>query len=171
MWEYANGIDESMVEYIRDNPKSISSSTVLPYDYKNLDQIYAVFKSLVDDVVRRLKNSHMFTNTVGVGIKYKDLSKISKQKKLDNSTDDIDYIYKMVVSLFNELYDKETGVRALSVSLNDLDLVKKRQLSIFDKDFDIKTSNNDNKINEIIDSLEKKYGKNLLDFGSNKLSI
>lgn len=170
MWEYANGIDESMVEYIRDNPKSISSSTVLPYDYKNLDQIYAVFKSLVDDVVRRLKNSHMFTNTVGVGIKYKDLSKISKQKKLDNSTDDIDYIYKMVVSLFNELYDKETGVRALSVSLNDLDLVKKRQLSIFDKDFDIKTSNNDNKINEIIDSLEKKYGKNLLDFGTNKFS-
>lgn len=170
MWEYANGIDESMVEYIRDNPKSISSSTVLPYDYKNLDQIYAVFKSLVDDVVRRLKNSHMFANTVGVGIKYKDLSKISKQKKLDNSTDDIDYIYKMVVSLFNELYDKETGVRALSVSLNDLDLVKKRQLSIFDKDFDIKTSNNDNKINEIIDSLEKKYGKNLLDFGSNKFS-
>ena len=170
MWEYANGIDESMVEYIRDNPKSISSSTVLPYDYKNLDQIYAVFKSLVDDVVRRLKNSHMFTNTVGVGIKYKDLSKISKQKKLDNSTDDIDYIYKMVVSLFNELYDKETGVRALCVSLNDLDLVKKRQLSIFDKDFDIKTSNNDNKINEIIDSLEKKYGKNLLDFGTNKFS-
>lgn len=170
MWEYANGIDESMVEYIRDNPKSISSSTVLPYDYKNLDQIYAVFKSLVDDVVRRLKNSHMFANTVGVGIKYKDLSKISKQKKLDNSTDDIDYIYKMVVSLFNELYDKETGVRALSVSLNDLDLVKKRQLSIFDKDFDIKTSNNDNKINEIIDSLEKKYGKNLLDFGTNKFS-
>ena len=170
MWEYANGIDESMVEYIRDNPKSISSSTVLPYDYKNLDQIYAVFKSLVDDVVRRLKNSHMFANTVGVGIKYKDLSKISKQKKLDNSTDDIDYIYKMVVSLFNELYDKETGVRALSVSLNDLDLVKKRQLSIFDKDFDIKTSNNDNKINEIINSLEKKYGKNLLDFGTNKFS-
>ena len=170
MWEYANGIDESMVEYIRDNPKSISSSTVLPYDYKNLDQIYAVFKSLVDDVVRRLKNSHMFTNTVSVGIKYKDLSKISKQKKLDNSTDDIDYIYKMVVSLFNELYDKETGVRALSVSLNDLDLVKKRQLSIFDKDFDIKTSNNDNKINEIINSLEKKYGKNLLDFGTNKFS-
>ena len=170
MWEYANGIDESMVEYIRDNPKSISCSTVLPYDYKNLDQIYAVFKSLVDDVVRRLKNSHMFTNTVGVGIKYKDLSKISKQKKLDNSTDDIDYIYKMVVSLFNELYDKETGVRALSVSLNDLDLVKKRQLSIFDKDFDIKTSNNDNKINEIINSLEKKYGKNLLDFGTNKFS-
>lgn len=170
MWEYANGIDESMVEYIRDNPKSISSSTVLPYDYKNLDQIYAVFKSLVDDVVRRLKNSHMFTNTVSVGIKYKDLSKISKQKKLDNSTDDIDYIYKMVISLFNELYDKETGVRALSVSLNDLDLVKKRQLSIFDKDFDIKTSNNDNKINEIINSLEKKYGKNLLDFGSNKFS-
>ena len=170
MWEYANGIDESMVEYIRDNPKSISSSTVLPYDYKNLDKIYAVFKSLVDDVVRRLKNSHMFANTVGVGIKYKDLSKISKQKKLDNSTDDIDSIYKMVVSLFNELYDKETGVRALSVSLNDLDLVKKRQLSIFDKDFDIKTSNNDNKINEIIDSLEKKYGKNLLDFGTNKFS-
>ena len=170
MWEYANGIDESMVEYIRDNQKSISSSTVLPYDYKNLDQIYAVFKSLVDDVVRRLKNSHMFTNTVSVGIKYKDLSKISKQKKLDNSTDDIDYIYKMVVSLFNELYDKETGVRALSVSLNDLDLVKKRQLSIFDKDFDIKTSNNDNKINEIINSLEKKYGKNLLDFGTNKFS-
>lgn len=170
MWEYANGIDESMVEYIRDNPKSISSSTVLPYDYKNLDQIYAVFKSLVDDVVRRLKNSHMFTNTVSVGIKYKDLSKISKQKKLDNSTDDIDYIYKMVISLFNELYDKETGVRALSVSLNDLDLVKKRQLSIFDKDFDIKTSNNDNKINEIINSLEKKYGKNLLDFGTNKFS-
>ena len=42
MWEYANGIDNSEVESERGNPKSISTSVVLPYDYTNINEIKKV---------------------------------------------------------------------------------------------------------------------------------
>ena len=35
MWEFANGIDNSEVSYIEHDAKSISASTVLPYNYNN----------------------------------------------------------------------------------------------------------------------------------------
>ena len=108
----------------------------------------------------------MYVNTVGIGIKYSNWSKISKQRKLENSTDDINFIKKIVLELFNELYDKELGIRSLSVSLNDLDLIQRKQLSIFDKNYNVK--NDSQKINTVIVDIEKKFGKNLLDFGSNK---
>ena len=166
MWEFANGIDNSLVEYVKDNPKSISASTVLPYDYKNIDQIYDVFNYLIEETYNKLKRSKMYVNTVGIGIKYSNWSKISKQRKLVNSTDDINFIKKIVLELFNELYDKELGIRSLSVSLNDLDLIQRKQLSIFDKNYNVK--NDSQKINTVIVDIEKKFGKNLLDFGSNK---
>ncbi len=166
MWEFANGIDNSLVEYVKDNPKSISASTVLPYDYKNIDQIYDVFNYLIEETYNKLKRSKMYVNTVGIGIKYSNWSKISKQRKLENSTDDINFIKKIVLELFNELYDKELGIRSLSVSLNDLDLIQRKQLSIFDKNYNVK--NDSQKINTVIVDIEKKFGKNLLDFGSNK---
>ena len=57
MWEYANGIDESAVEYKKRDAKSISSSTVLPYNYTNKDDIYKVFKMLSMDVGKNCINT------------------------------------------------------------------------------------------------------------------
>jgi len=133
MWKYANGIDDSKVEHLYESPKSISNSTVLPYDYKDISKLYEVLQMLTNQTVKRLQNVHMYTNTIGIWVKYSDLSKKSVQKKISNSTNEFDVIYNYVITLFNSVYNEEKdAIRSLCVSLNDLNEVKIIQLSIFD---------------------------------------
>ena len=79
MWEYANGIDNSEVESERGNPKSISTSVVLPYDYTNLDEIKNTLLNLSKDTGRRLRYKKMYAGNVSIWIKYHDFTKLSKQ--------------------------------------------------------------------------------------------
>lgn len=167
MWEYANGIDNSNVEYLYENPKSISNSTVLPYDYRNMESLHEVLKELCKHTIKRLNEVGMYTNNVGIWVKYSNMEKKSIQKKLENSTNDFDIIYKQVIELFSSIYDEENdAVRSLCVSLNDLDEKKRIQLSIFDKVKDnLRNDRQDEKINKVIDEMKAKYGKDLIKIG------
>ena len=60
MWEYANGIDNSDVESDYGNPKSISSSVVLPYNYSNIQDIYKILRELSMDVGKRLRKNKLY---------------------------------------------------------------------------------------------------------------
>lgn len=167
MWEYANGIDNSNVEYLYENPKSISNSTVLPYDYRNMESLHEVLKELCMHTIKRLNEVGMYTNNVGIWVKYSNMEKKSIQKKLENSTNDFDTIYKQVIELFSNIYNEENdAVRSLCVSLNDLDEKKRIQLSIFDKVKDnLRNDRQDEKINKVIDEMKAKYGKDLIKIG------
>lgn len=167
MWEYANGIDNSSVEYLYENPKSISNSTVLPYDYRNIESLHEVLKELCGHTIKRLNKVGMYTNNVGIWVKYSNMEKKSIQKKLENSTNDFDIIYKQVIELFSSIYDEENdAVRSLCVSLNDLDEKKRIQLSIFDKVKDsLRNDRQDEKINKVIDDIKNRYGKDLIKIG------
>ena len=70
MHEYANGIDESVVHYEREALKSISSSTVLPYNYSDDKMIKDIIMNLSHDVGRRLRYNKLYADTVGVWLKY-----------------------------------------------------------------------------------------------------
>lgn len=50
MHDYANGIDNSPVYYEREAAKSISSSTVLPYNYHDISMIHDVIHNLSCDI-------------------------------------------------------------------------------------------------------------------------
>lgn len=167
MWEYANGIDNSSIEYLYENPKSISNSTVLPYDYRNMESLHEVLKELCMHTIKRLNEVGMYTNNVGIWVKYSNMEKKSIQKKLENSTNDFDTIYKQVIELFSNIYNEENdAVRSLCVSLNDLDEKKRIQLSIFDKVKDnLRNDRQDEKINKVIDEMKAKYGKDLIKIG------
>ena len=70
MWEYANGIDNSLVESDYGNPKSISHSVVLPYNYTRIDEIYQVLKSLSMDTGKKLREKKMFAPNVNIWVKF-----------------------------------------------------------------------------------------------------
>jgi len=134
MWEYANGIDNSPVESDYGNPKSISSSLVLPYNYSNIQDIYKVLKELSMDVGKRLRKNKLYAPNVSIWIKYHDFTKISKQVTLDNLIDTDNDIYDNSIKLFNKLWnsDDDKKVRALCVGVSNLTDVYKVQLSIFE---------------------------------------
>ena len=136
MWEYANGVDDSLVESDYGNPKSISTSAVLPYNFSNIQDIYNELKKLSTDTGKRLRNKKMYAPNVSIWVKFHDFSKISKQITLDNLINSDEDIYNNAVSLFNKIWnpDSDKKVRALCVGVSNLTDVYKVQLSIFGED-------------------------------------
>ncbi len=160
MWEYANGIDESIVESDRGNPKSISTSVVLPYDYTNIDEIKHVLYELSMDTGRRLRKKKMYAANVSIWIKYHDFSKVSKQMVLDNLINTDQEIYDKACLLFDKIYNPEGDkkVRSLCVGVANLTDKYKVQLSLLDNKADKKEENIDEELKKALNDIKKKYG-------------
>ena len=156
MIENANGIDNSKVEYEYTDPKSISSSTSLPYNYKNKEEIYQVIKELSQDTGNRLRKSDLYAQNVSIWIKYADFSKVSKQIKLNNPISTNIDIYNNGVKLFNKLWNEEP-VRALCVGVSDFTKTNNIQLNLFNNNNLKEARKQDKKLQETIDNLNKKY--------------
>ena len=158
MWNYANGIDYSEVESDYGNPKSISSSSVLPYNYSNTNDIYQEIRKLSIETGKRLRNKKMYAPNVSIWVKFHDFSKISKQVTLDNLINNDEDIYNNAVKLFNLVWnsDDDRKIRALCVGVSNLTDVYKVQLSIFDED-NVRNEKNDN-LQKTLDDIKKKFG-------------
>ena len=160
MWQYANGIDNSEVEYTTKNPKSISASTVLPYNYTDINFINNVIYKLAEEVTTKLKNKNMYASNISIWIKYPNFTKISKQIKLNNYVNTPLEIYNYAKELFIKTRNEEP-IRAICVGVNNLSYDKNIQLSLF-------ISNEENEKNEklkkTINNINKKYGKNTITY-------
>lgn len=157
MIESANGMDTSKVEYEYSDPKSISSSTSLPYNYKNKEEIYEVLKELSIDTATRLKSKNLYAQNVSIWIKYVNFSKISKQIKLNNPIHNYTDIYNNAIKLFNKTWNEEP-IRALCVGVSDLTKTNNVQLDLFSNNKEIKKDIKlDKKLQETIDKLNNKY--------------
>ena len=167
MWLYANGIDNSEVEARRNEVKSVSTSTVLPYNYSDKQEIYKVLKTLACETGRRLRNKKLYASTVNIWIKYSNFIKVSKQIRVDNSINTDKDIYKYACLLFDKLWDNDSYIRGLCVGVDNLGNNHDRQLSLFDKSI----SNNikkkdDEKLQKAMDSIKEKYGWNKIGYAN-----
>ena len=160
MWEYANGIDNSVVESERGNPKSISTSMVLPYDYSNIEEIQKVLMELSKDTGRRLRKKKLYAENVSIWIKYHDFTKVSKQMVLDNLINSDDDIYNYACKLLEKLYNSEDDkkVRSLCVGVANLTDKYKVQLSLLDSNVDKKEESINKELKQTLLNIKKKYG-------------
>lgn len=157
--EIANGIDYSKVEYEYNDPKSISSSTSLPYNLKTKEEIYQVLKELSYEVADKLNQKKLYTSNVSIWIKYKDFTKLSKQIKLNIKTNNKNEIYKNSINLFNQIWN-EDAIRAICVAISNFSRTNNIQLNIFNnKIVNEHSLKNDQKLNETINKLNNKYNK------------
>lgn len=164
MHNYANGIDDSPVCFEKEEPKSISNSTVLPYNYRDVELIKKVIRKLSCKVGKRLRDNKLYADTIGIWFKYNYFDKISKQLKLDNSIVTDEEIYDNAVSLFSELWNEIDGIRAFCVFVSGLSNVRKKQLSLFEK---VNSDNDlikDVKLQSIIDDIKEKFGDTAIGF-------
>lgn len=153
----ANGIDNSKVEYEYEDPKSISNSTSLAYNYKIKEDIQKVIKELSTQTGDKLRKNKLYASNVNIWIKYKDFTKISKQEKLPNPINsDID-IYNNAIKLFNKIWNEES-IRAICVGVSDLSKNNNIQLNLFNTPKIIKEHKKENEnLQKTIDTLNKKY--------------
>ncbi len=161
---YANGIDSSPVYNERDAVKSISSSTVLEYNYSNREKIRDVIRRLSMDVGKKLRNNKLYAGMVGIWIKYSYFERISRQEKLDNSISTDEEICNEANDLFDKLWNKDNGIRSICVFIGGLSSEKKKQLSIFDVDGSEEAHNE--KLQKVIDDMRNKYGSDIIKFAN-----
>lgn len=169
MYEYANGVDNSPVHYEREAAKSISASTVLAYNYRDVNKIKEVIKELSMEVGKKVRDNKMFADTIGIWVKYNYFEKISKQEKLEYSISTDEEIYDNAYRIFDKLWNKEDGIRGICVFISGLSSSRKKQLSLFDIESESSNKDkSDEKLQNIIDNIRDKYGNDIIKYGNSR---
>ena len=154
IWEYANGIDDSPVNYLKEKPKGIGNSITLPNDLNNREQIDKILLELTEQVTYRLRKEKMLASVVNVHIKDRNFRVFSHQRKMDIPTASTKIIYEEVKKLMNEMYRNSIYVRLLGVRVDNLVEEENMQLSLF-----VNANNKkQEKIDSVLDKIKDKYG-------------
>lgn len=161
MWEYANGIDNSEVNYKYEKPKGIGNSVTLPMDVCSIEKLEKTLLELAEQVSYRLRKCNMVAKSVNVQLRTKDFEDMSHQGKLDVPTSSTKQIYAKAKTLLEQLYKKGTFIRLVGLRVDNLEDKEQRQLSLFEN----KDTEKLNKLDTIMDNLKEKYGYNSITFG------
>ena len=172
LWEYANGIDKSVVNTKREEIKGVGNSITLPYDLDNMEEIEKILLQLSEKVAGRLRKGKQMAKTVAVEVKYNDFIKASRQTTLDRCTDSGTEIYQLSKELFRELWEKDgnKSVRLLGIRTANLEEQGAlEQMSIMD--IMAQTTNKQQnattnisrekmkKLDKALDAIKNKYGE------------
>jgi DNA polymerase-4 len=125
-YEIARGIDNRPVSTDRPT-KSLSAERTFDHDVMKLDEIWAKFHPIRDEVYRRYKRAGMKGKTITLKIKYGDFRQATKSKTTET--------YIGTEQEFNDLADafihseilKEEGIRLLGLGISNFE--KERQVT------------------------------------------
>ena len=162
MHMHANGIDNDPVLSVSSKNVSISKSTTFMEDTDDVKKIYNKIDFLTDQVASKLRLDKKYAYGVSVTYKNSYFKSYSKQRKLNNPTNNAKILGDNLKELFNEVYMGE-DVRLVGVSAYNLVDSLNHQLSIFEKEEEIKE---DLTIDQTIDQLREKFGHNIVSSAS-----
>lgn len=132
LWEFANGIDDSVVESEKAEAKGIGNSTTLSKDVTTKEEAQKVLLSLAQSVGGRLRKHGYHAGMVNVEIKYADFTVSSHQKQLERGTASDQIIYQAATELFGEMWNGKP-IRLLGIRTSKLSQENEpQQLSLFD---------------------------------------
>ena len=156
MWEYANGIDNSEVQYQYEKPKGVGNSTTLPMDVNDISKLEEILLALTEQVTYRLRRYNLLANVVNVQLRTKDFEDKSHQRKLPEATSSTKEIYAEAKELLHEMYIPGTSIRLIGMRVDNLIEKDELQLSLFSHQDNEKQE----KLDKVVDELKQKYGYN-----------
>lgn len=165
LWEYANGIDDSVVEPLPAQAKGIGNSTTLAKNAETAADAYAVLKQLADSVSRRLKKASFLAGQISTEIKYDTFRCVSHQMILPASTSQAGEIYRYARQLFDELWDG-SPVRLLGIRTTKLEEEGSPvQINLFDFQKQQAVSEKQKKLDDAIKNIRKRFGDDAISKG------
>ena len=158
LWEFANGIDHSSVQWEQAEAKGIGNSTTLAEDAATYEEAREVFVGLAESVGRRLRKAGQKANMVSMEIKYHDFQSMSHQTQLSKPTSDEQVLLDTACRLFQEAWTGEP-VRLLGIRTAKLvDAGEPEQMSIFDLEPQKPVDEKRQRLNAAMNQIRKKYG-------------
>lgn len=173
LWEYANGIDDSVVNPIIEDLKGVGNSVTLPNDLDNIEEIEKVLLMLSEKVAGRLRAGKQLAKTVAVEIKYNDFTKTSKQTTFEGQTDSGTEIYQLSKELFSRVWSGKP-VRLLGVRTSNLmakgapaqmsimELFNENRTDVGKKFGNALSREKLRKLDAALDEIKDKYGKDAI---------
>ncbi len=175
LWEYANGIDDSVVETEQAEAKGIGNSTTLSKDAMTKEEAYRVLLALAESVAHRLRSAKQNAEMLSVEIKYNTFQKVSHQTTMQSPTAGSDTIYRTACALFDELWNG-TPIRLLGIRSSKLVSAQEPvQLSLFDLPVvqekgsgsgPLLSAAKEARLEQALDSIRQKYGADAIVRGS-----
>lgn len=177
LWQYANGIDDSVVETQQTAAKGVGNSHTLSKDATTKEEAYTVLLSLADSVASRLRKTGVYASMVSVEIKYSSFRSVSHQCLLNEPANTAKVIYETACTLFDNLWDL-SPIRLLGIRTSKLtDALEPTQITLFDymnsgettaiSSSPGKTTKKQENLELALDKIRAKYGKDAIVRGSN----
>ena len=168
LWNHANGIDLSIISDYKVKPRteSFSHSQVLFKDY-NGDNVKIIISEMIDVICARLRTSHKQASIIGLGIGYsKNIGGGFYHNAKVSPTDLESDFLSNALNIFDRFYEN-LPIRKVTIVAGCLSKKNAVQLNIFE---DINKIEDKEKVNQAIDSVKAKFGKNIILKASSLLS-
>ena len=189
VWELARGIDERPVEPDR-QIQSVGNEETYESDVEDPAVIDLELHYFANRVAKRLRKYGLMGHTVSIKVRYKDFKTVSRQKRLDSSTDQERVIYDTSVLLWNKLMRDALSVKQeeqevmgatprpkfdnsiLEVPVKPIRLLGmtvsglSTEAIVQDDLFSIKADEKDEKLSIVLDSLSSKFGEGAIMSGA-----
>ncbi len=166
LWNYANGIDDSVVISKPAQRKGVGNSVTLSRDVTERGEAARVLLSLSESVGKNLRAAKESAGLVCVEIKYATFQSVSHQTTLETPSASTDTIYRTALSLFDALWDHRP-IRLLGIRTSRLVSEEEPvQLSLFDTTPDGPSNEKQKKLDAALDSIRSRYGASAVVRGS-----
>ena len=158
IWEFANGIGDSMEEVANKNRKpankGYSNETTLAFDVTDAHLAKEILLSLTETVATRIRADKAYISVVSVYFVDNEFRHSSKQMTLTSATNVTNEIYHHVCVLFDQLWNGNP-IRLLGIQTSKATSENHRQYSLFEQQNVEKLS----KLDSAIDAIRNKYGE------------
>jgi DNA polymerase IV len=158
LWRHAHGIDTRPVT-TESETKSISQETTFNVDIGDEKTLEKTLREQARDVARQLRKNDLAGKTVKLKIRWSDFTTLTRQVTLPTSTDSEDEIFRNAVKLMKTVRKLNQPVRLIGVGVSGLG-APIRQLGLWDAG-----SEKSRKLQEVIDQLQARYGKDVIHKG------
>lgn len=167
LWDNANGNDDTPVSsyYEKQEVKSIGNSITFKRDLLGYDEIRSGIAFLSDSVACRLRKDNKKCTVVQIGVKDTDFRVMQRQTTLKRATNLQKEISEVSMSLIKGNWSMTQPVRLLSVTAAGLvnEDEEFSQLNLFDTMDENREKQE--KIENTLDDIRKKYGSSSIKFG------
>ena len=164
LYFYSRGIDESPVVDVPPKAKGYSVETSFEDNIITREQAHRALLSIADSVAFRIRDDGARAYCVAVNIRTNDFKNKSHQRRLDNATDLTSEIYNVSRALFDELWDGNTPLRLMGVSLTDVTRDGAEQISLFSGSD--KNKDTERVIDKTVDNLRNRFGTAIISRGA-----
>ena len=145
-------------------PKSISHNVTFDHNLIDPTEVIAGLTLISDQVATRLRRKKLYASVVQIQVKDINLKVINRQKSLEEYTCSTRLIRDTAMELLQENWPAGKPIRMLSVGVTGLSMDGTQQLNMFS---DIVKMEKARKLDDAVDSIRSKFGKEAVRFGRN----